>query len=79
MLYPMILSCAFILSLIGIIKFVLPNFESLFAETSYKLPLATKLLFSLKEFSDYRLFLILFVFAILWFIGVKGYKKKCKF
>jgi len=69
MIYPMILFITFFLSLLGIFKFVVPNFESIFSKSSMELPLATKVLLGTKDiFENYSLFIFIGVFLFSAFI-----------
>lgn len=50
--YPVLLLCSFFLSLIGIFKFVVPSFQSMFSQINIELSFSTRLLFTLKDFYE---------------------------
>lgn len=68
MTYPFILCITFFFSLIGIFKFVVPNFQSLLERTNIELPYATTLLLAIKDIFDNYLFHIL-IFALIFIFG----------
>ena len=78
MSYPIILFVTFILSLIGIFKFVVPNFESILLQSKADISLATKILFFSKNiFEEYSLF-ILVTFTLITFLILFLYKSNKK-
>lgn len=74
MTYPFILMFTFLFSLIGIFKFVVPNFQSLFERTNMELPYATNLLLSTKDIFENHLFYILISIFILFITFILLYK-----
>lgn len=78
MIYPLILLLTFLSALIGIFKFVVPNFESIFNSGSMPLPLATKVLLATKDiFENYTIHILLFLAAFI-LICVFTYKTQEK-
>ncbi len=73
--YPFILLITFFLALIGIFKFVVPNFESIFIQTQMNLGTATKVLFFTKDIFENYLLYILFFNVFMIFSLVISYKK----
>lgn len=63
--YPFILCITFFLALIGILEFVVPNFQSLFEKTNIELPYATVLLLITKDIFDNYIFTIISTILIL--------------
>ncbi|WP_321470297.1 type II secretion system F family protein [Halarcobacter sp.] len=69
MLYPIILLITFVLSLIGIFNFVVPNFESILLNSNIQLSFATKTLFLLrdiffKNILEFLLFIVLSLYLV---------------
>lgn len=64
--YPMVLLTTFFFSLIGIFKFVVPNFEPLLRDSNMQLPFATKILFTTKDIFENHLITICLSFLILF-------------
>lgn len=67
MIYPMILFFTFFFSLLGIFKFVVPKFEFMFSQGTLELPLATKILFFVKDIYDHYLLIICISICFLYF------------
>lgn len=77
--YPIILLITFFISLIGIYKVVVPNFQSIFLDSNIELSNATKFLFFTKEIFDNYFYLIcitIFLFAVFM---IFTYKKSFSF
>ncbi len=77
MTYPFILLITFFSALIGIFKFVVPNFESIFNNAKGQLPLATRSLLFVKEIFENYLFLIVFI-LIAFVVSIFLFYKKEK-
>lgn len=74
MIYPMILFFTFFFSLLGIFKFVVPKFEFMFSQGTLELPLATKILFFVKDIYDH--YLLIICISICFFIFLFGFLYK---
>ena len=69
--YPLILCFTFFLALVGIFEFVVPNFKSIFENSSMELPFATTMLFEVKNIYDnYLLYIVLSLIFFVMFIIV---------
>lgn len=73
--YPILLLSAFFLCLIGIFKFVVPSFQSMFSQIRTEFSLATKLLFIFKDFYENYFFLSFFISVFFIFLLILFYKK----
>jgi general secretion pathway protein F len=68
-LYPAILLCVTVLSLVGMLSFVVPQFEKLFADMGDALPLPTRFIMALGHgFKSYGLILAIAVVALGWLL-----------
>jgi len=77
--YPLVLIFSFFLSLISIFTFVIPKFETIFAQTTQELPMATKILLKTQYIFENYLLLIFFIIAGLFFIIIYIYKTNSSF
>lgn len=67
--YPIFLLVSFILSLISIFIFVVPNFKTIFLQINTELPLATRILLKLEYFfTNYYYFIFIGIFFSLFFL-----------
>ncbi len=74
--YPLLLCIGFLFCLIGIFKFVVPNFQSIFEGSKIPLSFATKTLFWAKEFYENYFFSSIFVLLIFVGVFIFLYKQK---
>jgi len=79
MIYPIILFVTFFFSLLGIFKFVVPKFEFMFKQSSMDLPLATSVLFFVKDLFENYLYLLFGIVFIISFLIIYSYKNIEKF
>ncbi len=77
--YPMFVLISFILSLIMIFTIVIPKFEYIFTEYKMKLPLATKLLLSTKDFLFSYFLLVLISMIVFYYVFSFLYKNNKRF
>jgi len=75
MLYPILLSITFLLSLIAIFKFVVPSFESILINSETKLSISTKMLFFCKDFFENYSLIALTFFTLLYIFLIFIYNK----
>jgi general secretion pathway protein F len=79
MLYPIILTITFFLSLFAIFKFVVPSFESILKNSNAELSIATKVLFLCKDFFENYTLLFLVSLILLYTFFLTLYKKELRF
>ncbi|QDF29785.1 type II secretion system F family protein [Halarcobacter anaerophilus] len=79
MLYPIILTITFFLSLFAIFKFVVPSFESILKNSNAELSIATKVLFLCKDFFENYTLLFLISLILLYTFFLTLYKKELRF
>lgn len=79
MIYPIILFVTFFFSLLGIFKFVVPKFEFMFKQSSMDLPLATSVLFFVKDLFENYLYLLFAIVSFIVFLVIYSYKNIEKF
>ena len=75
MLYPILLILTFVLSLVGIFKFVVPNFESILLNSNIELSIATKTLFALRDIFQKNIFELSLGIILLLYLFIKLYSK----
>ncbi len=75
--YPIFLMISFLISLISIFVFVVPNFKTIFNQNQNELPFATKMLF-LSEYWFSNYYLIIFFVVVLTIIFIYILYKKSK-
>lgn len=77
--YPLVLILSFFLSLISIFTFVIPKFETIFAQSTQELPMATKILLKTQYVFENYMLLIFLIIAGLFFIIIYIYKTNSSF
>ncbi|XOB61534.1 type II secretion system F family protein [Campylobacterota bacterium DY0563] len=75
MLYPIILLITFVLALIGIFNFVVPNFESILLNSNIELSFATKTLFLLRDIFAKNILEFFLISILLVYIFYKIYSE----
>ncbi len=74
--YPIVLLISSFLCLVGIFKFVVPNFQSIFLQAKMPLSFSTKALFLVKEFYENYFILSIFLIFIFTIFIIILYKKE---